>query len=305
MDAVGFRSDADLLLEKVIEIGRVLEAKAKCDFGHAPVGMPEHYFGLRQHAVDNVFCGSFPGDFLQSAVKVVHMHAEPVGVILGSFQFELMLGRFDRKLAFEQFVKLGGQLRRTIHMHVAHLRRLHFHGLVCEHIHVVAHEVVLVHVVRLDIGLHFSEDAEQVFLLLLIDKIHGNGVAAKDRAVGNGDRPVDRAQKLIGKQTEIARLLFRQSLPRIGHVPVEENQRIAVDFDLLVAVGNFPFPEDQRDLVEVASGVGGILVAEYAGEYIKMTFIAGRFVRTFLSFRSRVRLVKMRYGLIRYHELKL
>ncbi|MNY60380.1 hypothetical protein D3C86_1969210 [compost metagenome] len=113
------------------------------------------------------------------------MHAEPGGVVFGSFQFELMLWGFDGELAFEEFVEQGRQLRRAVHMHVANLRHLHFHRFVRKHVHVIAHKVILMHVVRFDVGLHFTEDTEQVSLLFFINEIHGNGVAAQDRAVAH------------------------------------------------------------------------------------------------------------------------
>jgi hypothetical protein len=43
-----------------------------------------------------------------------------------------------------------------------------------------------------------------------------------------------------------------------------------IDLDLLIAVGNLAFADDQRNLVKIPAGVGSIFVAEYPGEYIEM-----------------------------------
>lgn len=52
--AHGRRSQAGLLFEEVIEMGRLVEAQAVANFGHVPVGVPQQGPGFAREALGDV-----------------------------------------------------------------------------------------------------------------------------------------------------------------------------------------------------------------------------------------------------------
>ncbi len=85
----------------------LFKAEAITDLRYVPVGMLEQRLSFGNDAIEYMLRSRFAGCFLDCPVKMVHMHRQLLGKIIGRAQGKPLRGRLDGKLPFEQFRKYG------------------------------------------------------------------------------------------------------------------------------------------------------------------------------------------------------
>ena len=71
-----------MAFEEIGEMGHFLKAEAGRDFRDGPVGLLEQQFGFLNYPAANQVGGGAAGMFFEHHIDVVHVHRQPVGVIL-------------------------------------------------------------------------------------------------------------------------------------------------------------------------------------------------------------------------------
>ena len=100
-----------MLLEKVVEVGRLVEAQAVAHFGNIPVGVLKQGAGFAGQALGDVGRSGFARTIAHAAIEVVDVYRKLPGKVAGRAQGKAPVARLNRKLPLQQFQKHGGQPR--------------------------------------------------------------------------------------------------------------------------------------------------------------------------------------------------
>ena len=96
-----------LLFKKIGEMGDLLKSKRIGDLGDIPVGLAEEDLCFVQDAAGYEGGGCFAGVLFEHFVEVVDVDGKAVRIVFWGTEAEALSGRFDGKLAFEQFDEEG------------------------------------------------------------------------------------------------------------------------------------------------------------------------------------------------------